>query len=123
MLIVVLVRSVYGLQKMQKKFEEWISFLNPLQMRKKMLQNHGFKHAKYYNGTAEEWLSKWAKQGYIPDVVTVDPPRTGLAPSFIKTVLKIKPKRFVYTSCNPSTFARDLKELSKIIQSGIYPTN
>lgn len=77
-------------------------------------KNHGFKHAKYYVGTAEEWLSKWAKQGYIPDVLTVDPPRTGLAPSFIQTVLKIKPKRFVYTSCNPSTFARDLKELSKI---------
>lgn len=81
---------------------------------KKNAQNHGFTHAKYYNGPAEEWLKKWAKEGFVPDVVTVDPPRTGLAPSFIKTVLKIKPKRFVYTSCNPSTFARDLKELSRL---------
>ncbi|MFY3790969.1 23S rRNA (uracil(1939)-C(5))-methyltransferase RlmD [Ureibacillus sp. MALMAid1270] len=81
---------------------------------KKNARNHGFTHAKYYTGTAEEWLEKWRREGFIPDVITVDPPRTGLAPSFIKTVLKIKPKRFVYTSCNPSTFAKDLSELSKL---------
>lgn len=74
----------------------------------------GIKHAKYYVGTAEKWLSKWVSEKFIPDVLTVDPPRTGLEPNFIKTVLKIKPKRFVYTSCNPSTFARDLKELTRI---------
>ncbi|WP_400195153.1 23S rRNA (uracil(1939)-C(5))-methyltransferase RlmD [Lysinibacillus telephonicus] len=81
---------------------------------KKNARNHGFKHARYYTGTAEEWLAKWKREGFIPDVVTVDPPRTGLAPSFIKTVMKIKPKRFVYTSCNPSTFAKDLQELTKL---------
>ena len=80
---------------------------------KKNAKNHSFKHVRYYTGTAEEWLAKWRKEGFIPDVITVDPPRTGLAPSFIKTVLKIKPKRFVYTSCNPSTFAKDLQELTK----------
>lgn len=80
---------------------------------KKNAHNHGFTHVRYYTGTAEEWLEKWRKEGFIPDVITVDPPRTGLAPSFIKTVLKIKPKRFVYTSCNPSTFAKDLSELTK----------
>lgn len=81
---------------------------------KKNARNHGFKHARYYTGTAEEWLAKWKREGFIPDVVTVDPPRTGLAPSFIKTVMKLKPKRFVYTSCNPSTFAKDLQELTKL---------
>lgn len=81
---------------------------------KENARNHGFKHARYYTGTAEEWLSKWRKEGFIPDVITVDPPRTGLAPSFTKTVMKIKPKRFVYTSCNPSTFAKDLQELTKL---------
>lgn len=81
---------------------------------KKNAKKAGFQHAKYYVGTAEKWLTKWMKEGFIPDVLTVDPPRTGLELNFIKTVLKIKPKRFVYTSCNPSTFARDLKDLSKI---------
>lgn len=81
---------------------------------KKNARNHGFKHVRYYTGTAEEWLEKWRREGFIPDVITVDPPRTGLALSFIKTVLKIKPKRFVYTSCNPSTFAKDLADLTKV---------
>nr|WP_106781147.1 23S rRNA (uracil(1939)-C(5))-methyltransferase RlmD [Lysinibacillus timonensis] len=81
---------------------------------KKNAKNHGFKHVRYYTGTAEEWLEKWRREGFIPDVITVDPPRTGLAPSFIKTVQKIKPKRFVYTSCNPSTFAKDLADLTKL---------
>jgi len=77
------------------------------------LINHGFKHTKYAVGTAESVLAKWRKEGFTPDVITVDPPRTGLAPEFIRTVLKLKPKRFVYTSCNPSTLAKDLNELSK----------
>ncbi|WP_342462894.1 23S rRNA (uracil(1939)-C(5))-methyltransferase RlmD [Ureibacillus sp. FSL K6-8385] len=81
---------------------------------RKNAKKHGFSHAKFYTGTAEQWLGKWAKDGFIPDVVAVDPPRTGLAQSFIKTVLKIRPKRFVYTSCNPSTFARDIKELLRV---------
>lgn len=83
---------------------------------KKNARKAGVSHAKYYTGTAEDWLKKWAKEGFVPDVVTVDPPRTGLASSFIQTVLKIKPKRFIYTSCNPSTFARDLKDLSRLYQ-------
>jgi len=76
-------------------------------------KKHGFKHAKYAVGSAEELLIKWRKDKFIPDVITVDPPRTGLADSFIKTVLKIEPKRFVYTSCNPSTLAKDLQKLTK----------
>lgn len=77
-------------------------------------RNHGYKHARYYAGAAEDLMAKWAREGYTPDVVTVDPPRTGLAPSFIRTVMKVKPKRIVYTSCNPSTLAKDLNELSKL---------
>lgn len=75
--------------------------------------NANLQHVRFFPGTADKWLFRWAKEGYRPDVISVDPPRTGLEPGFIKTVLKIKPKRVVYTSCNPSTLARDLKELSK----------
>ncbi|AQQ52491.1 23S rRNA (uracil(1939)-C(5))-methyltransferase RlmD [Planococcus lenghuensis] len=76
---------------------------------------HGYKNkTTYVTGTAEEWLEKWSKEGYVPDVLTVDPPRTGLADSLLKTILKVKPKRFVYTSCNPSTLAKDLQQLTKL---------
>lgn len=79
-------------------------------------KKHGFNHMKYVVGTAEDWLAKWMKEGYVPDVLTVDPPRTGLADSLLQTILKVKPKRFVYTSCNPSTLAKDLSSLRKIYE-------
>lgn len=75
--------------------------------------NDNLQHVRFFPGSADKWLFRWSKEDYRPDVICVDPPRTGLEPGFIRTVLKIKPKRFVYTSCNPSTLARDLKELSK----------
>ncbi len=46
-----------------------------------------------------------------PDVIILDPPRSGLHPNTIKDILNILPKKIVYVSCNPTTQARDLKEL------------
>lgn len=44
----------------------------------------------------------------IPDVVMVDPPRKGLDNKSVENILKIRPDRFVYISCNPATLVRDL---------------
>lgn len=49
----------------------------------------------------------------LPDVVFVDPPRKGLDNTTIQNLLKIKPKKIVYISCNPATLARDLKLLNE----------
>lgn len=76
--------------------------------------NKDLQHVRFFPGTADKWLFRWSKEGYKPDVISVDPPRTGLEPGFIKTVLKLQPKRFVYTSCNPSTLAKDLQQLAKV---------
>lgn len=74
---------------------------------------HQIKHAEYVVGKAEYWLPKWQKEGWRPDVIVVDPPRTGCDQNFLETVLKLKPKRMVYVSCNPSTLAKDIQFLSK----------
>jgi tRNA/tmRNA/rRNA uracil-C5-methylase (TrmA/RlmC/RlmD family) len=46
------------------------------------------------------------------DVLFVDPPRNGCDEPFLKSVKIIKPKRFIYISCEPSSLARDIKYLS-----------
>lgn len=45
-----------------------------------------------------------------PDVIITDPPRAGMHPDVIKTILNAAPQRIVYVSCNPATQARDLQE-------------
>ncbi|MEK5170521.1 MULTISPECIES: 23S rRNA (uracil(1939)-C(5))-methyltransferase RlmD [Staphylococcus] len=63
-------------------------------------------------GKAEDVILEWKAQGIKPDVVMVDPPRKGCDETFIKTLLKLNPKRIVYISCNPSTQQRDAQLLS-----------
>ncbi|MDQ0415570.1 23S rRNA (uracil(1939)-C(5))-methyltransferase RlmD [Mesobacillus stamsii] len=74
-------------------------------------KKHNVPHASFYVGKAEELLPKWLEEGWQPDVIVVDPPRTGCDEAFLKTVLKIKPKTFVHISCNPSTLAKDIQTL------------
>lgn len=73
----------------------------------------GRENVKYEVGKAEDLFPQWAKAGFVPDALIVDPPRTGLDDKLIKTILKYRPKKFVYVSCNPSTLARDLVALTK----------
>lgn len=80
---------------------------------KKNAKRHGFTHTKYVPGKAEEVLPKWVKKGWKPDVIVVDPPRTGLDGQLLQTILNVKPQKVVYVSCNPSTLAKDIQTLSK----------
>lgn len=70
------------------------------------------RKAHYETGKAEELLPKWIEAGFSFDALVVDPPRTGLDDALIATILKYRPEKFVYVSCNPSTLARDLVKLT-----------
>lgn len=48
----------------------------------------------------------------------LDPPRKGVDQPVIDCILKVKPRKLIYISCNPATLARDLEKLS-----GIYEPN
>lgn len=48
-----------------------------------------------------------------PDVIIVDPPRSGLHPKIIKELNNLAIKKIIYVSCNPQTLARDLRLLAE----------
>lgn len=50
----------------------------------------------------------------IPDVIMIDPPRKGLDNKSIENIMKIRPNRFVYISCNPATLVRDLAKFENM---------
>lgn len=76
-------------------------------------QINNVSNADFFVGKAEELMPELMKQGIIPDIVVVDPPRKGCHPDLLQSILKSGPNRIIYVSCNPSTLARDLKILTE----------
>ena len=62
---------------------------------------------------AGRFMVKMAKEGHSPDVLIMDPPRSGSDERFLRAVLECKPRTIVYVSCGPDTLARDAKFLTK----------
>ncbi len=76
-------------------------------------ESNGISNLKLFTGKAEEWLYKWRRSGEGVHLIMVDPPRRGCSSKVLKGIIKIKPKKIIYISCNPATLARDLKYLTK----------
>lgn len=51
---------------------------------------------------------KLASITYRPDILIVDPPRTGMHKEVLAHILALAPERIIYISCNPATMARDI---------------
>ena len=66
-------------------------------------------NARFICGDASHAAEELRKEGVRPDVVVVDPPRKGLTPELIDTIVRMSPDRVVYVSCDPATMARDLQ--------------
>ncbi|PJF38530.1 MAG: 23S rRNA (uracil(1939)-C(5))-methyltransferase RlmD, partial [Phototrophicales bacterium] len=46
-----------------------------------------------------------------PQVMVIDPPRAGMHRDVLQEVCALLPKKIIYVSCNPATFARDARAL------------
>lgn len=70
-------------------------------------------NVSYQTGKAEAILPHMVKRGTFFNSLIVDPPRSGLSQNVLQAILKVKPQKFVYISCNASTLAKDLITLTR----------
>ncbi len=74
---------------------------------------NGVKNIEFYHKDAGQFMIQLAEQQENIDVVLMDPPRAGSDEAFLNSVVRLRPNKVVYVSCNPETLARDLKYLTK----------
>ena len=93
--------------------------------------SNGILNCKFITGDMRELFRDldFVKKAHgTPDVIVLDPPRGGLHPSIPKRISQLKPSKVVYVSCNPASFARDMKlfternyELKKLQAFDLFP--
>ncbi len=71
-------------------------------------------NVKAVRATTEQYLENVAGK-LRPQLVVVDPPRSGLGERVIKGLVKLSSSRITYVSCDPATLSRDL---ARLLQSG-----
>lgn len=75
---------------------------------------NGIENTEFYAGDMKDVLTDdFIAEHGRPDVMIVDPPRTGMHQDVVDVILNASPERIVYVSCNPATQARDLSLLDK----------
>lgn len=86
---------------------------------------NNIKNAEFLVGDVETAFDELInKKQIIPTAIIVDPPRKGLDDKTIQNILKIKPEKLVYISCNPATMVRDLAKMEEVYNiSKIQPVD
>lgn len=103
------IKKLYGIETIQEAIID----------AKQNASLNGIENAEFFVGDVEKTLPEFIEKNNISaDVIFIDPPRKGCDRKAIETILKIKPKRIVYISCNPATLARDLRMFEGVYDIG-----
>ena len=105
-------RQVYGVEVVPQAIED----------ARENARVNQIANVEFYEGKAEEVLPAFYERlgqagedenadKLHPDVIVVDPPRKGCDEKCLETMLRMRPERIVYVSCDSATLARDLKVL------------
>ncbi len=69
-------------------------------------ERNGIKNCEFIQGRVEEILTNWNRGN--PTLVVIDPPRRGCM-GVLNQLIRLKPQKVIYISCEPTTFARDIR--------------
>lgn len=75
-------------------------------------KHNGVANVDFHAADVADYLDQMALENQKIDVLFMDPPRKGADARFLESVLKIKPKKIIYISCEPETLARDIRILA-----------
>ena len=93
------VNKVYGIEIVEQAIED----------AKENARINNIENIKFRCGAVEDVLEDLIKKENIaPNIVFVDPPRRGLDKNTVDNILKLKPEKLIYISCNPATMVRDI---------------
>ena len=70
-------------------------------------------NARFFAGDVRLAMRELVETAGKPDVVVLDPPRSGLSQKVVRRVIESAPKRIVYVSCNPTTLAPNAAQLAE----------
>jgi 23S rRNA (uracil1939-C5)-methyltransferase len=70
-------------------------------------------NAQFFAGDVRLAMRDLVERAGRPDVLVVDPPRSGLSQKIVRRVIEAAPKRIVYVSCNPTTLAPNAAQLAE----------
>ena len=111
-------KKIYGIEIVPQAIED----------AKENAKTNNVNNIEFTAGDVEKLLQEFIYDKNVkPDVVFVDPPRKGLDENTVNNLLKIKPKKIIYISCNPATLMRDLKvleekyDITKVTPVDLFP--
>jgi 23S rRNA (uracil1939-C5)-methyltransferase len=75
------------------------------------LKANKIDNAEFHCEKVEAWLGRFAQRKRCPrpDVILLDPPRTGAARA-VEAIIALSARRVIYVSCDPVTLARDIRK-------------
>jgi 23S rRNA (uracil1939-C5)-methyltransferase len=69
------------------------------------------ENTRFFAGDVRLAMRELVQRAGRPDIVVVDPPRSGLSQKVVRRIIEAAPRRIVYVSCNPTTLAPNAAQL------------
>jgi len=80
---------------------------------KRNATDNGIDNTYFLAKDARKGIDEVLESFGTPELLLLDPPRSGAGGKVMRRIGRSKPERIVYVSCNPDTFATDIKELEQ----------